>query len=300
VHAPLVLSPADHQLALSGFRATRTHRAAGLRIPRHSHDCTNIALCVSGAYDETVGGRWRRITPATLVVRPAGEPHANRYWSARSTGAVIFEALPATVDEIGAVTPILGQALHVDSAEVRTLARRALAEFMRADQATAIALEAIAYEAIAFAARRGARPDRDGAAPWLLRVVDLLHADFLRPLRMADLRRAAGVHPAHIARTFRARFGRSIGGYVRELRIAHAARLLAHSDRSLASIAAACFFYDQSHFTRVFVRCYGLSPGRYRSLMAAENLRPPTPLSAPSSGSASPRDPSGRRSRTSG
>ena len=40
-------------------------------------------------------------------------------------------------------------------------------------------------------------------------------------------------------------------------------------DQTLAAIAAAAGFADQSHFTAVFRRETGMTPGRFRLVMAA-------------------------------
>jgi len=40
--------------------------------------------------------------------------------------------------------------------------------------------------------------------------------------------------------------------------------VLRETDSSLAEIAAICGFADQSHFTRVFTRSVGISPGAWR------------------------------------
>jgi AraC-like DNA-binding protein len=41
---------------------------------------------------------------------------------------------------------------------------------------------------------------------------------------------------------------------------------LLNSDATLADIAVGCGFADQSHFTRVFARQIGLTPGQWRRL----------------------------------
>ena len=72
--------------------------------------------------------------------------------------------------------------------------------------------------------------------------------------------------PSRLARSFRARFGQSIGSYTRNVRLDWAARAVAHSDAPLARVACEAGFADQSHFTRAFTRRFGVAPGRYRRL----------------------------------
>jgi AraC family transcriptional regulator len=82
---------------------------------------------------------------------------------------------------------------------------------------------------------------------------------------LSDLATIAGVHPSHLARTFRRNHGCAIGDYVRQLRVERGAALLKEQHLSLAEVAIACGFHDQSHFTRVFRNAFGISPGRYAS-----------------------------------
>jgi AraC family transcriptional regulator len=100
--------------------------------------------------------------------------------------------------------------------------------------------------------------------PWLLRARDLAHARFREPLRLAELAQEAQVHPGHLARAFRRHFRTSLGSYVRGLRLEWAAGRLLGSEESLASIALAAGFADQSHLTRAFKRFTGVTPGGYR------------------------------------
>ncbi len=100
--------------------------------------------------------------------------------------------------------------------------------------------------------------------PWLHRAQELLHDRFADSLRTGEIAKEVAVHPAHLARAFRGCFGVSMGAYVRRLRLEWAAMKLAHSERSLAELALAAGFADQSHFTRAFKRYSGLTPRAYR------------------------------------
>jgi AraC-like DNA-binding protein len=72
------------------------------------------------------------------------------------------------------------------------------------------------------------------------------------------------LHPVYLARSFRERYGVSIGEYLRRVRLDWAAAQLAATETSLAVLAADAGFADQSHFTRAFKRHAGLTPARYR------------------------------------
>jgi AraC family transcriptional regulator len=73
-----------------------------------------------------------------------------------------------------------------------------------------------------------------------------------------------GVAPVRLARAFRRAYGESPGEYDRRQRIHKACERLAAGDTALATIAAELGFADQSHFTRVFRRQVGITPGVWR------------------------------------
>lgn len=87
------------------------------------------------------------------------------------------------------------------------------------------------------------------------------HAGEIRSLD----RLAAEVHLSkfHLARLFREHAGTSLWAYVLQARIRKAEALLAEG-HALSEVALRTGFYDQSHFTRVFKRMTGLTPGAYR------------------------------------
>jgi AraC family transcriptional regulator len=84
-------------------------------------------------------------------------------------------------------------------------------------------------------------------------------------LRIATIAAEVGVHPVHLARAFRARYGTSPGAYLRRLRLEAAMAELAGSD-PLARIAHRAGFSDQSHFTRAFKAAFGTAPGQWRAI----------------------------------
>ena len=261
MRSPVKLLPQDSRIELPSAVVTRTWRPPGFALARHTHEHTNIALCVSGSYEESLDDTWLRVTAATLICRPGGVPHANNYVRGPSR-AVIFELPTPTLNVISRFSRVLDEPLHLDSAEVAGFARRADAQLSLADNVSPLVLDALMYELIAVAARRG-RPER-ALSVWLRRVKDFIDSEFRRTVTIDELACVAGVHPSHLARSFRARFGRSVGTYVRERRIAEGARLLRESALSIVEVSGAVGFYDQSHFTRAFSRQMSISPARYR------------------------------------
>lgn len=75
---------------------------------------------------------------------------------------------------------------------------------------------------------------------------------------------------------FRRRFKEYTGGltpsaYRMQARVRRAAALLAAEDCSVEDAALACGFYDAAHFSAAFRRVMGVSPGRYRRGLPAED-----------------------------
>lgn len=99
---------------------------------------------------------------------------------------------------------------------------------------------------------------------WLAVVIDLLHDKYITGIRASDLAVVAGVHPVHLGRSFRLHIGCSIPAYLSRLRLQHACGQLRWSSATIASIAAATGFVDQSHLTRTCRAALGVTPAEYR------------------------------------
>jgi transcriptional regulator GlxA family with amidase domain len=69
--------------------------------------------------------------------------------------------------------------------------------------------------------------------------------------------------------------GCSINAYALRQHAFRAFDELLNTDRSLAEIALRCGFYDQAHFTKVFGKLFGVTPGRLRSRVDTSPVHTP-------------------------
>jgi AraC-like DNA-binding protein len=83
-----------------------------------------------------------------------------------------------------------------------------------------------------------------------------------------ELAERVGLSQFHFARMFRRSVGRPPHGYLTDLRMERAKRLLRESDLPLARIASLVGYQTQAHFTGVFHREVGMTPGSYRMACA--------------------------------
>jgi len=94
-----------------------------------------------------------------------------------------------------------------------------------------------------------------------------IHANYSRDLSLNTIAGAAHLSPFHLARLFKQTLGVSPHQYLIQVRVNSARSLLAagSGERSLAEVASAVGFADQSHLTRHFKRITGVTPRQFRS-----------------------------------
>ncbi len=95
-----------------------------------------------------------------------------------------------------------------------------------------------------------------------------------RAISLAELAGAAGLSRFHFGRVFKRHLGVSPARYVEQTRIAQAKRLIAEARMSLAAIAQAVGFADQSHFSRRFRLHEGCTPAQF-ARERARGILPP-------------------------
>jgi AraC family transcriptional regulator len=116
-----------------------------------------------------------------------------------------------------------------------------------------------------------ASPARSGSlAPWQLRrATEYLAAHLADDVELQTLAKVVNLSSSHFSRAFKTSTGLAPHQWLVHARIAKAKELLMKSDRSLAQIAIDVGFADQAHFTRMFGRAVGESPGAWQRTRGA-------------------------------
>ncbi|MBZ9799212.1 helix-turn-helix domain-containing protein [Mesorhizobium sp. ES1-4] len=110
-----------------------------------------------------------------------------------------------------------------------------------------------------------ARRNRGGLAPsQLRRVIALLEQSLPNAVALKDLAELTGLSEAYFSRAFKASTGMPPQRWRVAAKVQRAQTLLVETGDSLAAIALACGFADQSHFSRAFQTIAGASPGAWR------------------------------------
>lgn len=236
-----------------------TRYAPRAELPAHEHVEAYLCLIADGAYHQTAGGRSDDCEPGMLMVHPLGHKHADRFGAqgARCLNIHFDRAL----GNDAAIEHLFGdyRKLHLPGAA--PLQSRIERELAGTDDAAPLALQAATLELVALACRQ---PRYAGIPAWMTRVFEKLNDDPYRSPSITELASLAGVHPAHLARSFHRASGCTIGDYLRHLRVRRACEVLSASRRPIASIALDAGFADQSHFSRVFRHVTGETPRAWR------------------------------------
>jgi len=89
--------------------------------------------------------------------------------------------------------------------------------------------------------------------------VEYMRVNFDESLKLETLAHISGLSKYHFLRKFKEEFNMTPHAYLLQIRIQNAKNMLLQN-RALCEIAHSCGFSDQSHFTRVFNKIYGMSP----------------------------------------
>lgn len=263
--------PAGHFLGetlrvreLSGLRLTETTYASGLKLPRHSHELAKYCFVLAGSFSETIGKREQIRQPLELTFHPEDTTHAEAHHAAGHH--FLIEVGTHWLDRTREYSASLDHPADLAGGSSLRVAAQLYHEFCHLDRLSPLVIEGLILELLAETsrARLGAADRRPPL--WLENVTELMRSRFTENLTLTELATEAGVHSVHLARAFRKFRGCTVGHYVRQLRVEYASRQLSATDQSLADIAAAAGFSDQSHFSRVFKSYTRMLPSEFRAV----------------------------------
>lgn len=119
--------------------------------------------------------------------------------------------------------------------------------------------EGSARQRVSVQARHGTRN------AYLVRAIRIFEENLETPPRPSEVADELGISTRQLERLFDRHLGTSPKRYGLELRLNRARNLIVQTEQSVAEIAMASGFTSTSHFSRVFRRKYGISPGAQRA-----------------------------------
>lgn len=231
-------------------------------LPQHSHELGFFMLLLNGSYSESFGRKNLSYNPLTICWHRPGITHKD---AIGQNGARCFmvEVNSASLERLREITREPEDFVAQNNSLV-WLALRLYQEFKDWHAYSPLTTEGIVLEMLAEAARENKAQEKRPPA-WLLRVAERLNDEFTQHLTTDELAVEAGVHPVHLATAFRRFYSETISDYVQKRRVSYAVELLCDRETPLADIAFSAGFADQSHFTRIFKRLTGKTPGSFRA-----------------------------------
>lgn len=248
-------------MELAGLRLTEITYVPNAQTSRHSHEYAYLGVTLNGHSTQICGNNVRSSRPWTVMYHPSGEVHSDRFHEGGARELNV-EFAPLRLLSLGEGCPYGERAVHVNGGKPGWLAARLYNEFRLMDELSSITIEGLAIELMAEVFRQNSKGSRFPA--WLRQARDLIHDRFAESLTLSGVAEAAGVHPVHLAREFRRYTGCTMGQRVRQLRVEKACQMLSSGRDSLAEIALATGFSDQSQFSKTFKSMTGLTPSEYR------------------------------------
>jgi AraC-like DNA-binding protein len=217
------------------------------------HDFHQIVLGLDGAMDMAVDGDERRIDCRAAWVIPAGFRHE---YSAEGVNRQLVVDMPLCSVAVPQRYFERARTVEMDASLAAIVRQVAFC----ADGSRRFAWAAATRLCSALIA--DARGDAVGID--FARVDAWMRARLAEPLRVADLAAFCGLGVRRFHQVFCEAFGVTPHRYLQRLRLDVALGLLEESRVSLAEVALASGFADQSGFTRAFCRRFQMPPGRWR------------------------------------
>jgi AraC-like DNA-binding protein len=231
-------------------------RSYGAALVTHTHDFDQIVLPVVGRLENRVGGTNGMLSPDRLAVISRGTSHSFR----------AYDANRFIVLDVRGSLAVPGPAFRVLDRRLSKLVRYADAELAtgRLDPDSEFHLAALLLARLRGDAARPGTP--------VAKALSMMAARYGTGLSIATLAEAAGLGISQFHAAFRRETGKTPCEMLRDVRLGKACALLQETKLSIADIALAVGFSDQTAFTRCLRRFRATTPDalRRRSAVSTE------------------------------
>lgn len=251
------------QHKVSAFTLTERFYPPHFKTPKHAHEDALFCLVLDGNYTETYGKKQRECLPQTALFHACDDPHAEHFHE-NGGHSFIVEIKPTWIKNIREQVKFPNISADFRNGNLPQLGTKLYQEFKKFDSLSPIIIEGLILEITGETARQSLFKTKNQKPIWLTKVESYLHERFAEPFSLKEVAKFVEIHPVHLAQTFR-KFNRTtVGNYLRQIRIENARQELTKSNKTLSQISFDNGFSDQSHFSRLFKREYGVSPNEYR------------------------------------
>jgi AraC family transcriptional regulator, regulatory protein of adaptative response / methylphosphotriester-DNA alkyltransferase methyltransferase len=96
----------------------------------------------------------------------------------------------------------------------------------------------------------------------------IVGAEFAGPVTVRDVAQLVAISPRQLQRVFAEVAGMGFRSYLREVRMCHAAELLATTELPVKEIARQVGYRDPNQFAKAFKRAHGVIPSQSRAAAA--------------------------------
>jgi AraC-like DNA-binding protein len=246
------------------------------RFARHSHEEYALGVITSGVLGFQYRGEYVRAGAGEVNVVVPGEIHTGEPALGDDWGYRMFYIEPALMHDIARQLgrrdghlPFFRAGVIKDPVLAATIAGlhvdldAGLASELEA-QSRLTTLLAAWIKRHGEAIRRA--PLASNHTPDVARVREFLDDCWQRKPALSELAALAQLSPYQLLRAFVRRYGLPPHAYMIQRQLREARRLL-DAGSSIADVAHACGFADQSHLHRHFKRTWGVTPGQYRNFV---------------------------------
>lgn len=241
------------------FRIVEKAYDGGTALQSHQHPTAFLSFLLAGAYVEVSGARETVCPSGTVIWHPPAETHSDRFHPDGGHLIDLEVADPWLREAAQALRPAAGSKIFCGGLPY-ALGLRLYREL----SVNSRAVEDVVTELLSFFFCGGS--DRRPPA-WFHRALQCMCEADDHHQSLTTVARAAGVHPVHLARSFRRFLGCTFGDYQAKIRVHRAFEMLRAVDRPVVDVAYACGFADHAHLCRTFKQCTGLTPTAFREVV---------------------------------
>ena len=260
-----------------------SHESDSAISPMHIHDSCELLYLASGSAEMRIGNNSYTITPHSLAVIGALEPHdliPTAYPYVR-IGMHVDTTFLESIGIPSSLASLLKEhaddfchVLKLDESDgIETLAREIYAEYMGRDDMSE-KLVTMLFHQMLIKLRR-LHPE---SFPARVKDVEMdeakryLDKNFAENISVNELAKSFFLTPSHFIVRFKKYTGYTPCQYKGMRRLEKARALLADSRLTLGEIAEKCGYSDLNSFVRSFRQAMNVTPGQFRTLSSSKNI----------------------------